>query len=229
MKRNVKITIAVLIIFVGICILSSSYLSLKKEEVFNEMNLLYYEQILSLNTEISQIDEDQTIEESASLDNEVILNPVNEEFEENPEVVTQINNESKEVLPYYVGTIKIPLINLEQGFTSKDSKYNNVNKNIYVHPSSDMPDKDKGNVILAAHSGSSSISYFKNLYKLNKGDDVYLNYGGIEYHYVIRKIYTDSKDGYISIRRNEEKNSLTLITCTKNDKTTQTIYIAELV
>ena len=85
-----------------------------------------------------------------------------------------------------------------------------------------------GNLILASHSGTSSISFFKNLYKLELNDDVYVNYNNKDYHYKVTDIYTDIKDGDIGIRRNKNKTTLTLITCTKNDKTTQTVYICEI-
>ena len=41
-------------------------------------------------------------------------------------------------------------------------------------------------------------------------------------------IYKHPKTGTIAIYRNYDKTTLTLVTCTNNDSTTQTIYIAEL-
>ena len=125
--------------------------------------------------------------------------------------------------------MNIPKINLQRGFFDINSKYNNVNKNIYVHPSSSYPNSMNGNLILAAHSGTSSISYFKNLYKLQPNDDIYVNYKNKEYHYKIKKIYKVEKTGTVSIQRNKNVSTLTLITCSKNDSKTQTVYICELV
>ena len=48
-----------------------------------------------------------------------------------------------------------------------------------MHESSNYPDVAKGNLILASHSGTSSISFFKNLYKLEVNDDVYVNYNNV--------------------------------------------------
>ena len=220
MKNNAKITISVLIIFIGICILSSTYFDTKKHEVFDEMNRLYYEEIVKLD-DISEV-----------TDRPILLEQ-DTPIEEVPEEV--ISNEQKNDKPnidytsHYIGNLKIPKINLERGFLDKESRYNNVNYNIYVHPSSDYPDVDKGNLILASHSGTSSISYFKNLYQITLNDDIYINYKSKEYHYKVVKIYKDDKDGNVAIRRDYDKTTLTLITCTKNDKTTQTIYICELV
>ena len=125
--------------------------------------------------------------------------------------------------------MNIPKINLQRGFFDINSKYNNVNKNIYVHPSSSYPNSMNGNLILAAHSGTISISYFKNLYKLQPNDDIYVNYKNKEYHYKIKKIKKKEKTGTVSIQRNKNVSTLTLITCSKNDSKTQTVYICELV
>lgn len=224
MKRNVSITISVLVIFIGICILGSTYYNTKKYEVFDDMNEEYYEMISSL------VDEDEekiTANEMPAEDSDLPA-----ETPAPPQVtptttMTTTAAEIKESI--YVGYLNIPKIDLKRGFTDINSKYNKVSKNIYVHPSSSYPDTKNGNLILASHSGTSSISFFKNLYKLELGDDVYVNYNNKDYHYKITNIYTDLKDGDISIRRNKNKTSITLITCTKNDKTTQTVYIGELI
>ena len=91
-----------------------------------------------------------------------------------------------------------------------------------------MPDKENGNVILAGHSGNSSISFFKNLYKLSINDDVSIFYNGSEYKYKIVNSYDIEKTGKANIVRNIEKSTLTLITCRQNTNK-QIIYICELV
>ena len=64
---------------------------------------------------------------------------------------------------------------------------------------------------------------------LEIGDDCYVTYNGGSYHYQIVNIYEVVKNGVVSIRRDKSKNTLTLITCTKDNNETQTIYIAELI
>ena len=93
---------------------------------------------------------------------------------------------------------------------------------------SNYPDEKNGNTILVAHSGSSYLGYFKNLYQLAEGDLATVVYKGKTYVYKIVNIYTDIKDGDVTIYRDRSKSTLTLITCTKDDDTRQTIYIAEL-
>lgn len=128
----------------------------------------------------------------------------------------------------YLGVLKIDKINLEQGFYDKDNADNNVGKNVTLLGPSDYPDKRGGNTILVAHSGSSYLGYFKNLWKLDKGDLASIVYKGKTYIYKIVNIYTDNKDGDVTIYRDKSKTTLTMITCTKNSDTLQTIYIAEL-
>lgn len=220
MERNVKIIIGVIALTIGICLLTSNYYLKLKHQVFDEMNKLYYEQNVILEQMPEDIANEDLVEEtpSPSIDNNK---------EEN-------NNEQETTKPTvkvetYIGYIKIPKINLNRGFYDINSKYNNVDKNIYVHPNSTYPNTKGNNLILASHSGTSSISYFKNLYKLELNDDIYINYNGKDYHYKIVNIYTVPKTGTVSLKINESISTVSLITCTKNDKTTQTIYICELI
>ena len=84
--------------------------------------------------------------------------------------------------------LAIKKINLKQGLVSKNSYYNNVNRNIEIIKASSYPDKENGNVILAAHSGTSSISYFKNLYKLEINDEAKIYYKNKVYTYKVNNM-----------------------------------------
>lgn len=208
-KTNYKQTIilGVILITFGITLMSNNYIKTKREETFNDMNLLLLD---------SNIDEVNTEENNDNNDN---VDSVEEPQEEHKD--TSNNYES------YLAVLKIPKVNLERGFYDKGSSLNNVDYNILFHSNSDYPDKLNGNVILASHSGTSSISYFKNLYKLELGDEASINYKNTTYTYKVVNIYKEEKDGTIAIYRNKEKSTLTLITCTKNDNTKQTVYILE--
>jgi len=121
--------------------------------------------------------------------------------------------------------LEIPSVLLKTGLVDFKSFRNDVDKGIQIIEGSQFPDVDKGNLILAAHSGTSNISYFKNLYKLKTGAKVYIYYSGIKYEYILDNIYNVKKTGKVKIQRNSNKSTLTLITCTKNNDTEQTIYI----
>ena len=128
----------------------------------------------------------------------------------------------------YIGYLTIPKINLNKGFVDKRSSENDVEKNIMVIEGSTYPDVERGNFILAGHSGTGWKAFFNELYRLNVGDKTYVTYKGKKYTYKITNIYKQSKTGKIAIYRNYNKTTLTLVTCTNNDETTQTVYIAEL-
>lgn len=212
--RN-TIVLGVILITFGITLMSNNYIKTKREETFNDMNLMLFDII------VEEKDENDVIVDTT------IENDINEE--QNEEIVDKdnIETDNKPVYVPYVGILNIPKINLERGFYDKDSYLNNVDYNILFHRKSDYPDKENGNVILASHSGTSSISYFKNLYLLEVNDEAYITYVGKTYTYKIVNIYQEEKDGNVTIYRDDNKTTLTLITCTKNDDTKQTVYILE--
>ena len=116
-----------------------------------------------------------------------------------------------------------------RGFYNIASPENTVEKNIQVIEGSKMPNKKNGNLIIAGHSGTGWKAFFNDLYKLNIGDQAIVTYKGHKYTYQIEDISKQAKTGTLTIKRNRNKTTLTLITCTNNDSTTQTIYVASLV
>ena len=128
----------------------------------------------------------------------------------------------------YVAVIKIPKIGVEKGLCKKGSSCTNVNQNIQILNEASYPDVANGNFILAGHSGSGRTAYFRNVYKLEKDDDISVIYNGYEYKYKIVNIYDIEKTGTASIIRNRDKSTLTLVTCRHNTNK-QIIVISELV
>ena len=155
--------------------------------------------------------------------NEVIL----EQNQGKEEEQSLINEESKEDKPRFIAVLKIPKIKLEKGLYERNSKYNNIEYGIEILESSDSPEKESGNVILAAHAGDSVVSYFKNLKILGVGDYATIIYNGKTYNYEITKIYEVDKTGTIPIKRDNNISTLTLITC-KHKTNKQIVLIAYL-
>ena len=163
------------------------------------------------------------------------LNIGKEEIEEikvdidEEEIKEQTKQEEKKTSNYnYIGVLEIPKINIKRGFLNIKDKGNNVNKNLQVIKGSDMPNVKNGNLIIAAHSGNSYISYFKNLHKLSNDDVAYVYFNNIKYTYKVAGKYDAEKNGKVTIHRDNKKNTLTLITCSQTDKTKQIVYILEL-
>lgn len=145
------------------------------------------------------------------------------------EIKEQPKQEEKKTSNYnYIGVLEIPKINIKRGLLNIKDKGNNVNKNLQVIKGSDMPNVKNGNLIIAAHSGNSYISYFKNLYKLSNDDVAYVYFNNIKYTYKVAGKYDAEKNGKVTIHRDNKKNTLTLITCSQTDKTKQIVYILEL-
>lgn len=127
----------------------------------------------------------------------------------------------------YIAVIKIPKIGLEKGLYSKENKNNDISKNIQILKEADYPNVENGNFILAGHSGSGRIAFFKNLDKLSIEDVVFIYYQNLIYEYKLVNSYEIEKSEKATISRNNKKSTLTLITC-KYGTNKQIIYIFEL-
>lgn len=117
--------------------------------------------------------------------------------------------------------LNIPKISLLKELPNISDSLNNVDKNIYVHPTSNFPEK----LILAAHSGFGIHTYFSNLNQLNANDKIIIYNDNNIYNYEIKDIEYQLKTGELYLNKNYQ---LILITCTKNNPQTQTIYYAKL-
>lgn len=127
----------------------------------------------------------------------------------------------------YYAIIEIPSISLKKGLINKESKYNNVNKNIETLKNSDTPDVVGGSVLLASHSGNSRVSYFKNLYRVNIGDSINIYYNNYKYEYKITDIYNQEKTGTITYQY-KNTSMIVLTTCNQQQKGKQIIVIGTL-
>jgi LPXTG-site transpeptidase (sortase) family protein len=205
MKSTTVAAIGALIIMFGGFLITYNYVQSKKVYAYDYVNTEFF------------TESEEKVEEPKET----------KEVEEKKEVVQE--DESDIVTDEYIGYLKIPKINLNKGFVDRRSKENSVEKNIYIVDGATYPDVDKGNFIIAGHSGTGWKAFFNDLYKLKKGDVAVVTYKGYKYTYKIVNIYKQKKVGKIAIYRNYEKTTLTLITCTNYDSKTQTIYIAELV
>lgn len=200
-KRMTSNTVAVIssvIILIGAFFLSYNYIQSKKIIAYDHMSNLFYQYN---GYEITESD---------------------------GEGKPSLEEDLGEVTDNYIGYLTIPKINLKKGFLDKRSALNNVEQNITVIEGSTYPNVEKGNLIIAAHSGSGWRAFFNDLYKLNVGDLAEISYQNNKYTYRIKKIYKQEKTGKIAIYRDYEKTTLTLITCTNFDSKSQTVYIAEL-
>ena len=160
---------------------------------------------------------------------EFINNPVVEDTPVIEETTEEVKEEVKQPETYnYIGVLEIPKINFKRGFLNIKDKNNNVNKNIQVLENSAMPNVNGGLLVIAGHSGSGRVAFFRNLYKLKENDQIYIYYENIKYIYQVQKYYEETKDGDISIDKNSE-STLVLTTCSQTDKNKQIVIVSKLI
>ena len=199
--------ISALLIMIGGYFISFNYVQSKKVYAYDYVSTEFF----------AEKDEEGT---------PVVIKKEKEKEEEKPEYIQEYDDV---ITNEYIGYLIIPKINLTKGFVDRRSSENDVEKNIYIVDGSTYPDVEKGNFIIAAHSGPGWQAFFNDLYQLTTGDQIYVTYKGKKYTYQLTNVYKQEKTGKIAIYRNYEKSTLTLITCTNHDLTSQTVYISELI
>ena len=217
----ILLSIGTMLVILSLCLLFYDRMELLRSNVFAEVEMEKYREN---NQDGENIDEEITEE----VDAETEIIDENDDNGITEEDNKKASSASEKISKEYIGYLEIKKINLKQGLVSKNSSYNNVKYNIQFISTSDYPDKSLGNVILAAHSGTGYLAFFKNLYKLKNGDEAKITYKNYVYTYKIVNIYNVPKTGKVKINRDIHKSCLTLITCTKDSKNEQTVYILEL-
>lgn len=139
-------------------------------------------------------------------------------------ITIQYKNQKKQIQYDNYGYIIIPKIDLNKKFEESS----NVDKGIIIINPSKYPNVDKSLLILAGHSGTGKYAYFNYLYKLNISDKIVIKYMGCNYYYEIIDIYYQKKTGKLKVYKKKNQNTLILITCTNNNKKTQTVYVSIL-
>lgn len=127
----------------------------------------------------------------------------------------EVIEEKQEQKINYTAVLEIPSINLKRGVVDSTKNFNSINYAISVDKNSNYPDEE-GNFILYAHSGNSSIAFFKNLNKVKIDDEVYIYYNGVKYKYKIFTKYDIEKTGKAEVLFSNTEKYITLITCNQN-------------
>lgn len=207
-RKSHILLIGSFLIFVGIISLLWNQIITLRDEIYSDMR-------------IEMMDDNEAVDDTTNTIENV---PIVENVDNHDNTNSYVVDYSK-----YLAVLEIPKIGLKRGFYDVGSKYNNIQYNVTMLQGSTLPDVVNGNLILIAHSGDAYISYFAYLYRLNIGDIIYITYAGRRYEYQLVDVYEVEKNGVVSIRRNKERTTLTMVTCTRNNDYTQTVYISELV
>ena len=208
LKKSQLLLLGSLFIFVGIGSLSFNYFMKLREAVYSDMRIAMMDEVV----------------EEVNADNVPVTEDINNGN-------ANANNNNNYVIDYskYLGVLEIPRIGLKRGFYGVGSRYNNIQYNVTMVNGTSLPDQVNGNTILMAHSGDAYISYFAYLYRLELGNLAYITYHGNQYTYQLVNRYDVPKIGVVIIKRDYNKTCLTLITCTKDNDSLQTVYVFEQV
>lgn len=125
----------------------------------------------------------------------------------------------------YIAYLKIPTLNINRGLYSYTDKRNDVGKEVMVLETSNFL---TGNIVLAAHSGNSRYAYFNNLDKLDENMYIYILYKNYMYTYKLFKKEEIKKTGYVDLETYSYP-TMKLITCKKDSKEKQIIFITKLI
>ena len=180
------------------------------------VSLISYDFLSKRNVEIN---EQMAIEEFYTTQEEI-----KEESTNDTQKVREVKKQNK---INYIAILKIPKIDLERGLVDPKSYLNDVKYNLEIVDGSSMPDIKNSNLIIASHSGTARISYFRNLNKLSINDEILLIYKNKTYKYKVSNKYEIEKTGTAKIIRNNNKTTITLITC-KYKTNKQIVVIADL-
>lgn len=115
-----------------------------------------------------------------------------------------------------IAVLKIPKINLEvavvQGVEKEDIKY------VVGHFKDSVMPGEVGNLCVAGHRTSNYGQPFKEVDKLQQGDEIIFTYNGGEYVYTVNDSFVVTPyDTYI-LDNTEDEATMTLITCTMDSK-----------
>lgn len=121
-----------------------------------------------------------------------------------------------------ISILEISKLDLQQNIYEKNSKENDVDKNVTLLTDICLL-KEDCTLVLAAHSGTSIIAYFKNLDRLTIGDEASLIYQDKMYSFELFSVEKVSKNGQLILKK-EKGKYLLLTTCDKQDETKQVVY-----
>lgn len=123
---------------------------------------------------------------------------------------------------YLSDYLEIPVLDKKFAIYYDNEEANDLEKNVEILTVDVKPGEDKS-IVIAAHSGISTIAYFNGIEQLRKGDEIIIGYQNKEYVYVVDVVYNEKKDGDIRVIEKNERQYLYLTTCNQLDKSKQVV------
>lgn len=129
---------------------------------------------------------------------------------------TDTSGFGKNGIEYY--NISIPRLKIENATVALGGE--DLTKNLIQYPGTALPGK-RGNAVIFGHSTLPSfydpknyVTIFSTLPTLEKGDDIYVYYDGIEYTYKVESLFEVSPTDIQIFEQNISDSFLSLVTCT---------------
>lgn len=129
--------------------------------------------------------------------------------------------EKQEIIEEPIASLNIPKIDLYKPLYKKESKKNNIEENVTI-----LKESTNHQLILAAHSGNSSVSFFDRLDELTLEDTIYIKDKEQTYTYSVTKIKEVEKNGKLFLVQDDKKTQIVLTTCSPNQEGKQLVVIA---
>ena len=109
-------------------------------------------------------------------------------------ITNTINIKNSKPYELPMARLIIPKLSIDKDIYSLNSYNNNIERNITLLEGSVLPENNTSIIFLAAHSGTSGVSFFSNLDKLNYDDIIVFVYNNYRYSYKVSSIYEQEKD-----------------------------------
>lgn len=129
----------------------------------------------------------------------------------------------------YYAAIEIPSIEMKQGIKKDNGSNKIIDASVASLVTSDMPDVDNGNYVLAGHSGNGNKSYFKDVGTMKENDTIIIYYNAKKYYYKVYNVSEVHETNLTPLERVKDKTIVTLITCKNTDDQYRIIVQASLI
>lgn len=115
-------------------------------------------------------------------------------------------------------TVSIPKLKIEKAIVSIGGE--DLSKNLVQYPGTALPGKN-GNAVIFGHSilpifynPKNYMAIFSTLPTLKEGDDIFVNYDGIDYKFEVEELFEIYPTDIQILEQNPSDSFLTLVTCT---------------
>ncbi len=211
MKRKILVIISIILIFAGISLFCFPHVS----------NFVYEQGV--------ERDKEEFVEKITQSENEEILNKLYKDLQEkNKKLYEDMQNNLVDPFSYeqpaidlskygidnnVIGYINVPKMNIELPILLGANSSNMLKGAVHLTETSYPIGGTNTNCVIAAHRGYGKASLFRNIEKLEVGDEVFIKNFKEELTYVVYDIKIIEPDDFEELKIQSGEDIITLITC----------------